>query len=101
MRAREIEQTHLALGFRLFGRFDKGRYALRLLNVVLGENMSSHLFQSVREKHGLAYSVNSSLQLFVDTGVLAISAGGYRPRRPCAGFDHPRIKCPEKHRVGA
>lgn len=75
LRAREIEQTHLALGFRLFGRFDKRRYALRLLNVVLGENMSSHLFQSVREKHGLAYAVNSSVQLFADTGVLAISAG--------------------------
>ncbi len=75
LRAREIEQTHLALGFRLFGRFDKRRYALRLLNVVLGENMSSRLFQSVREKHGLAYAVHSAAQLFADTGVLAVSAG--------------------------
>ncbi len=75
LRAREIEQTHLALGFRMFGRFDKRRYALRLLNVVLGENMSSRLFQSVREKHGLAYSVHSAAQLFAETGVLAVSAG--------------------------
>ena len=74
LRARDIEQTHLALGFRLFGRFDKRRYALRLLNVVLGENMSSHLFQSVRENM-VWLIVNSSLQLFADTGVLAISAG--------------------------
>ncbi len=75
LRSKEIEQTHLALGFRLFGRFDQRRYALRLLNVVLGENMSSRLFQSVREKHGLAYAVHSAAQLFAETGVLAISAG--------------------------
>jgi len=78
--AREIEQTHLALGIRLFGRHDPQRYVLRVLNTVLGENMSSRLFQVVREKHGLAYSINSGAQLFADTGMLQISAGLDRRR---------------------
>ncbi|MFC1452344.1 M16 family metallopeptidase [Verrucomicrobiota bacterium] len=72
---KDIEQSHLALGVRLFGRNDTRRHALKILNVVLGENMSSRLFQIVREKHGLAYSVHSAVQLFDETGALVISAG--------------------------
>lgn len=75
-----IEQTHVALGFRLFGRRDRRRYALKLLSAVLGENMSSRLFQVVREKHGLAYSVHSSMHLYQDTGTLLVSAGLDRRR---------------------
>ena len=75
LQSKEIEQAQLALGFRIFGRFDQRRYALKVLNVILGENMSSRLFQLVREKHGLAYAVHSSIQLFADSGALAISAG--------------------------
>ena len=78
--ARDIEQTHLAIGFRLFGRHDPRRYALRLLNAVLGENMSSRLFQVVRERHGLAYSIQSSCQLFEDSGALVVGAGLDRER---------------------
>ena len=74
-RRRNIEQTHLALGFRLFGRHDERKYALKILSSILGENMSSRLFQVVREQHGLAYSVNSSCHLFHDSGVLAVTAG--------------------------
>ena len=77
---KEVEQTHLALGFRLFGRHDPRRYVLKLLSVVLGENMSSRLFQAVREKHGLAYSVHSSMHLFDETGALVVSAGLERAR---------------------
>ena len=77
---RDIEQVHLAIGFRLFGRDDERRYALRVLNAVLGENMSSRLFQVVREKHGLAYSVHSSCHLYRDSGALVISAGLDRHR---------------------
>jgi predicted Zn-dependent peptidase len=80
LRARDIEQAHLAMGFRLFGRHDRRRDTLRVLNAVLGGNMSSRLFQTVREKHGLAYSVHSSAHLFADTGVLEISAGLDRGR---------------------
>lgn len=72
---KDIEQTHVALGIRLFGRHDKRRYSLKLLSIILGENMSSRLFQVVREKHGLAYSIHSSIQLFDETGVLDIQAG--------------------------
>jgi len=75
LRNKSIEQAHLAMGIRVFGRLDKRRYALKVLNTILGENMSSRLFQIVREKYGLAYSVHSSCHLFSDTGTLTISAG--------------------------
>lgn len=77
---RKIEQTHLALGVRLFGQRDERRYPLRVLNAVLGENMSSRLFQIIRERHGLAYAVHSGVQLFRDSGALVISAGLDRKR---------------------
>jgi predicted Zn-dependent peptidase len=72
---RKIEQTQLALGFRTCSRHDERRFALRLLNTLLGENMSSRLFQVVREDRGLAYNIYSSLSFFDDTGDLVISAG--------------------------
>lgn len=72
---RPVEQTQLALGIRTFSRHDDRRYALRLLNTILGENMSSRLFQVVREEHGFAYSIGSSISFFDDAGVLTISAG--------------------------
>jgi predicted Zn-dependent peptidase len=75
-----VEQSHVALGFRLFGRHDKRRYVLKLLSVIFGENMSSRLFQVVREKHGLAYSIHSSMHLFDETGALVVSAGLERAR---------------------
>ncbi len=70
-----IEQTQLALGIRTCSRHDRRRYALRLLNTILGENMSSRLFQVVREDTGLAYSIYSTPSFFHDTGDLVISAG--------------------------
>jgi predicted Zn-dependent peptidase len=69
------EQTQLALGIRTCSRHDERRYALRLLDTVLGENMSSRLFQVIREDHGLAYSISSVLSFFADAGDLVISAG--------------------------
>ncbi|MDO9541723.1 MAG: pitrilysin family protein [Kiritimatiellia bacterium] len=81
LKGKEIEQTHMALGFRIFGRHDKRRYALKILNVILGENMSSRLFQTIREKNGLAYSIGSGAQLFAETGALVINAGLDRNRR--------------------
>lgn len=81
LKGKEIEQTHMALGFRIFGRHDKRRYALKVLNVILGENMSSRLFQTIREKYGLAYSIGSGVQLFAETGALVINAGLDKNRR--------------------
>lgn len=75
LRDAKIEQAHMSMGFRIFGRRDPRRYPLRILNAVLGENMSSRLFFSVREKYGLAYSIHSSVHLMQDTGVLNISGG--------------------------
>jgi predicted Zn-dependent peptidase len=72
---KETEQTQLALGIRTCSRHDERRYALRLLNAILGENMSSRLFQVVREDRGLAYTIYSSPSFFEDTGDLVISAG--------------------------
>jgi predicted Zn-dependent peptidase len=80
LHAKDIEQAQLALAFRMFGRNDRRRYAARLLSVILGENMSSRLFQLVREKHGLAYSIHSSTHVFADTGAFIVSAGLDRAR---------------------
>ena len=72
---KETAQTQIALGLRVCSRHDPRRYPLRLLNALLGENMSSRLFQVVREEHGLAYSIQSSTSLLEDVGALVISAG--------------------------
>lgn len=72
---RETEQVQLAMAFRLFGRDDPRRFALKLLSIMLGESMSSRLFNEIREKRGLAYSIQSEVDLHRDTGVLTIAAG--------------------------
>lgn len=68
------EQTHLALGFHGYGRHDPRRFALRLLSVILGETMSSRLFQKLRERRGLCYSVNSAASSLHETGSLVLDA---------------------------
>ncbi len=73
--AKDTAQTQMALGIRACSRHDDRRYALRVLNAMLGENMSSRLFQVLREDRGLAYSVHSGLSFLDDTGIVAISAG--------------------------
>jgi predicted Zn-dependent peptidase len=71
----EHDQVQIAVGFRGLHRTHADRFALRVLNVILGENMSSRLFQSLREERGWAYSVGSHIQLFHGTGSLIIQAG--------------------------
>lgn len=73
--SKETEQTHLCLGFRAFPRNHPQVQALNLLNVVLGGNMSSRLFERVRERRGLAYEIGSQVRRFRDTGLFSISAG--------------------------
>ncbi len=75
LRTKPVGQTQLALGIRTCSRHDERRFALRLLNTLLGENMSSRLFQLVREDHGLAYNIYSSLSFFDDIGDVVVSAG--------------------------
>lgn len=72
---KETEQTHLAMGFHSVSRKSPRRFALKLLSVILGENMSSRLFQVVREKHGLAYSIHTSTSYYSDAGAFLVSAG--------------------------
>jgi predicted Zn-dependent peptidase len=72
---RPTEQANLVLGLHGVSRVDDRRYALSVLNAALGGGMSSRLFQEVREKRGLAYSVYSYNSQFADTGMVGIYAG--------------------------
>ena len=72
---RPTEQAHIVLGTEGLSRNHPDRHALALLDTILGGGMSSRLFQEVREKRGLAYSVYSYRALFADTGTFAIYAG--------------------------
>lgn len=69
---RTIEQTHFCLGTSAPRRRDPERYAFGLLNMILGGGVSSRLFQEVREKRGLAYSIGSFTELFQDTGSFGV-----------------------------
>lgn len=73
--ARPTEQAHVVLGVRGLARGDDDRYALSVLNQALGGGMASRLFQEIRERRGLAYSVYSYRTSFVDTGAFAVYVG--------------------------
>jgi predicted Zn-dependent peptidase len=72
---RPTEQAHLVYGVRSVPRFDERRWALSVLNLVLGGGLSSRLFQKVREQRGLAYSVWSERAAYEDAGSLAVVVG--------------------------
>jgi predicted Zn-dependent peptidase len=73
--SRGIEQANLVLGCEALARTDERRFALGVLNVAFGGGMSSRLFQEVREKRGLAYSVYSFSGQHADTGMWGIYVG--------------------------
>jgi predicted Zn-dependent peptidase len=77
---RPTEQANLVLGTGGLPRLDDRRFALGVLNSALGGGMSSRLFQEVREKRGLAYSVYSFSSHYADTGVVGVYAGCH-PKR--------------------
>lgn len=72
---KQTEQMHFVVGFHSIPKMHPDRYKLAVLNVILGANMSSRLFEEVREKRGLAYEIRSGLSFFEDTGAVSISAG--------------------------
>ena len=72
---RKSEQANILLGFPSIDRSDERRFALSVLTSALGGGMSSRLFQEVREKRGLAYSVYASMQQFAGSGILSLYAG--------------------------
>ena len=73
--AKDVNQVQLALGYRTFGIADRRKYALTVLDAVLGRGMSSRLFQEVREKRGLSYDIASRMQFFQDAGMFTVTAG--------------------------
>jgi predicted Zn-dependent peptidase len=72
---KDTEQTHMALGFHSLRRDHPLKHALGILHVILGANMSSRLFNEVREKRGLAYEIGTAVKRFDDTGSFAVHAG--------------------------
>jgi predicted Zn-dependent peptidase len=73
--SKDIEQTHINLGFPGLSRGHKDRFVLALLQVILGGNMSSRLFNEVREKKGLAYEIGAHVKKLKDSGVFFVHAG--------------------------
>jgi predicted Zn-dependent peptidase len=75
VRTKELEQSHVCLGTTSYPQSHGDRYVSYILNTVLGGSMSSRLFQNIREKRGLAYSVFSGLSAYRDAGNITIYAG--------------------------
>jgi len=69
-----LEQVHLVMGFPGLRHAAPERYAMFLLNDVIGGSMSSRLFQEIRERQGLVYSIHTGAQAYADTGVLYVQA---------------------------
>lgn len=95
VRKKRLEQAHLCLGLRGIPLGHKDRYAAHALNAVLGGSVSSRLFQEVREKRGLAYSIYSYLSSFSDSGTLTVYAAT-RPREAPRVLD---LVCKEIRRL--
>lgn len=72
---RSLEQVHLCVGVPAYPIAHERRYATYVLSTLLGGGMSSRLFQNVREKHGLAYSIFTEMNLYRDSGCMAVYSG--------------------------
>ena len=92
---RDLEQMHICLSAPGISVTDPRRYACSLLNTVLGGNMSSRLFQEVRERRGLAYSVYSFVSSHVDTGMF----GFYMGVDPKRALESTRVVLDEIDRI--
>ncbi len=73
--SKDIEQTHIDLGFPALSYSHKDRFVLGVLHIILGGNMSSRLFNEVREKKGLAYAIASHVKKLKDSGAFLVHAG--------------------------
>ncbi len=72
---RDIEEIYLSLGFHGLSIIHPDRFAVDVINIILGEGMSSRLFMELREKHGLVYDIGSNADHFMDTGDITIHSG--------------------------
>ncbi len=107
VRRKPTEQAHVVLGSRGLSRADPRRFALGVLNVAFGGGVSSRLFQEVREKRGLVYSIYSYAAQYTETGSFSVlrrgraqahpRRAGHRPRRAGAGGG----RRPHRGRAGA
>ena len=77
---KDLSEVHSCIGVRGIAQGSGERYALYLLNAILGAGVSSRLFQEVREKRGLAYSIYSFIASYVDTGVWGVYAGSAKKK---------------------
>ncbi|MCM8764041.1 MAG: insulinase family protein [Candidatus Omnitrophica bacterium] len=75
IKIKETEQSHFCIGFYSYPREDERKFPLLVASTVLGGNMSSRLFNEVRENRGLVYDIRSQVKSFYDTGAVIISAG--------------------------
>lgn len=72
---KDVDQTHIRLGVRAYDMYDERRYALGVLNTIVGGNWSSRLFMELREKLGLTYYVRSFVEQYMDSGYVMAAAG--------------------------
>ncbi|MEA3345602.1 MAG: pitrilysin family protein [Chloroflexota bacterium] len=79
---RDTEQAHLGISAPGLPREHPDRFVLLLMNAILGEGMSSRLFQEIRERRGLAYEIGSSVSTLQDTGAITVYAGVNPERTP-------------------
>ena len=92
---KDLEQLHLCMGVEAYPHHHADRYAGYVLNTLLGGTMSSRLFQQIREERGLAYTVFSSINTFVDTGYLVV----YAATRPGGASEVLERVCAELARL--
>ncbi len=95
VRKKPLEQAHVSMGLKGLALGHKDRYAAHALNAVLGGSVSSRLFQEVREKRGLAYSIYSYLSAFSDGGTFTI----YAATRPREAARVVELACKEIRRL--
>jgi len=98
---RDLEQIHLCLATKGLSVTDPRRYAFSILNTLIGGNMSSRLFQEIREKRGMAYSVYSFISPHIDTGMFGVYAG-VDPKRAkeCTELILKEMKALKSERIG-
>jgi predicted Zn-dependent peptidase len=92
---KDLEQAHLVLGTRCPSMTSPDRYSVHVLNVILGGGMSSRLFQTIREEHGLAYAVYSGVNAYTDAGYLSV----YAATSPDQLSDVIRLSVEEFHKL--
>ncbi|MBU1992911.1 insulinase family protein [Patescibacteria group bacterium] len=75
LKNKKTEQAHLAIGYPAYPEMHEDHWALKVLSVILGGNMSSRMFLSVREARGLAYYIHTNTDDYMDTGLISTTAG--------------------------